>query len=154
MENENAPALLSRALGLKKIDDLTKLIRELVLEPSAIRSEAAKIIDEFQDLAAIHEQAADARKQLTHLEPLPGLQAKIAQAGEAIHQLNSVATFPPTSPAAVPDSLHKKPKNFQAASTPSSDKSMIPSAPSPMHNTPKSSVTPNISMPAAVGCKP
>ena len=88
MENENAPALLSRALGLKKIDDLTKLIRELVLEPSAIRSEAAKIIDEFQDLAAIHEQAADARKQLTHLEPLPGLQAKIAQAGEAIHQLN------------------------------------------------------------------
>ena len=59
-----------------------------MLEPSAIRSEAAKIIDEFQDLAAIHEQAADAHKQLTHLEPLPGLQAKIAQAGEAIHQLN------------------------------------------------------------------
>lgn len=31
MDNKNAPVLLSRALGLKKIDDLTKLIRELVL---------------------------------------------------------------------------------------------------------------------------
>ena len=40
MENKNAPALLSRALGLKKIDDLTKLIRELVLEPSTIRDDA------------------------------------------------------------------------------------------------------------------
>lgn len=30
----NAPALLTRALGLKKVDDLTDLIRTLVLEPS------------------------------------------------------------------------------------------------------------------------
>ena len=32
MDNSNAPALLSRALGLKRIDDLTALIRTLVLE--------------------------------------------------------------------------------------------------------------------------
>lgn len=38
IENSNAPALLSRALGLKKIDDLTELIRKLVLEPGEIKT--------------------------------------------------------------------------------------------------------------------
>lgn len=40
----NAPALLSRALGLKKIDDLTDLIRKLVLEPSRIREDAGQAV--------------------------------------------------------------------------------------------------------------
>ncbi|WP_156508883.1 ATP-binding protein, partial [Oleiphilus sp. HI0132] len=56
MDNKNAPALLSRALGLKKIDDLTKLIRELVLEPSGVKEDAKKVVEEFSDLVAIHEQ--------------------------------------------------------------------------------------------------
>ncbi|MGX2974230.1 ATP-binding protein [Ursidibacter arcticus] len=75
MENKNAPALLSRALGLKKIDDLTKLIRELVLEPNNIREEARAVVDEFSDLVAIHDHLLDAREQLNHLKDLP----KVAQ---------------------------------------------------------------------------
>lgn len=74
MDNENAPALLSRALGLKKIDDLTKLIRELVLEPNTIRDEARKIVAEFDDLAQIHARMLDARAQVAHLQDLPDLQ--------------------------------------------------------------------------------
>lgn len=76
MDNENAPALLSRALGLKKIDDLTKLIRELVLEPNSIREEARKIVAEFDDLAHIHARMLDARAQVQYLQDLPNLQEK------------------------------------------------------------------------------
>jgi len=80
MDNKNAPALLSRALGLKKIDDLTRLIRELVLEPSSVKTDARKVVDEFGDLVAIHERLSDARAQASLLEPLPELDKTIKDA--------------------------------------------------------------------------
>ncbi len=80
MDNKNAPALLSRALGLKKIDDLTKLIRELVLEPSSVKEDARKVVEEFSDLVAIHEQLIDAKEQYNHLKRLPELAKSIAKA--------------------------------------------------------------------------
>lgn len=79
MDNPNAPALLSRALGLKKIDDLTELIRTLVLEPSGIRDDAKEIVKEFGDLVAIHTRLQDAKEQVTHLERLPKLADDIAK---------------------------------------------------------------------------
>ncbi|MFC0179257.1 ATP-binding protein [Thorsellia kenyensis] len=79
MENQNAPALLSRALGLKKIDDLTKLIRELVLEPSSVRQDAIKVVEEFADLVATHEKLTDAREQTEHLARLPIFAATIQE---------------------------------------------------------------------------
>lgn len=89
MENKNAPALLSRALGLKKIDDLTKLIRELVLEPSTLKEDARKIVDEFTDLVAIHEQLVDAREQTQHLQKLPQAKAIIDEAEISLRTLIS-----------------------------------------------------------------
>lgn len=88
MENRNAPALLSRALGLKKIDDLTALIRELVLEPSGVRDDARKVVTEFADLVAIHAQLLDARQQQAHLARLPELNAVIDKAEAEIRLLN------------------------------------------------------------------
>jgi uncharacterized protein YPO0396 len=70
MENRNAPALLSRALGLKKIDDLTVLIRELVLEPSRVRDDARSAVREFDDLRSTHDRLVDARRQHEALAPL------------------------------------------------------------------------------------
>jgi len=87
MENKNAPALLSRALGLKKIDDLTGLIRELVLEPSTVKDDARKVVDEFADLVAIHNQLIDARAQKEHLSKLPELQQAMQQAEQALNRL-------------------------------------------------------------------
>ncbi|MDO4433213.1 MAG: ATP-binding protein [Alysiella sp.] len=89
MDNENAPALLSRALGLKKIDDLTKLIRELVLEPSNIRDEARKIVAEFDDLAHIHARMLDARAQVNHLKDLPHLQEKWQHNQQQVQSLSA-----------------------------------------------------------------
>ncbi len=80
MDNKNAPALLSRALGLKKIDDLTELIRELVLEPSTVKDDAKKVVDEFSDLVAIHHNLIDARAQKEHLIALPKLKKHLVQA--------------------------------------------------------------------------
>lgn len=87
MDNKNAPALLSRALGLKKIDDLTKLIRELVLEPSSVKDDAKKVVEEFSDLVAIHEQLIDAKEQYNHLNRLPGLADSIARASQSLDTL-------------------------------------------------------------------
>lgn len=88
MENRNAPALLSRALGLKKIDDLTDLIRGLVLESSGVREDARKVVDEFADLVAIHSQLLDARRQQAHLARLPELSAMIDEAEAEIRSLS------------------------------------------------------------------
>lgn len=87
MDNKNAPALLSRALGLKKIDDLTKLIRELVLEPSGVKEDAKKVVEEFSDLVAIHEQLIDAKEQYNHLSRLPELAESISKAAQALDSL-------------------------------------------------------------------
>ncbi len=80
MDNRNAPALLSRALGLKKIDDLTGLIRELVLEPSTVKDDARKVVDEFSDLVATYNQLIDAREQKEHLLKLPELEKALKHA--------------------------------------------------------------------------
>lgn len=87
MDNKNAPALLSRALGLKKIDNLTKLIRELVLEPSTVKIDAKKVVDEFSDLVGIHNQLIDAREQVSHLQRLPHLAETIENARSALDSL-------------------------------------------------------------------
>jgi uncharacterized protein YPO0396 len=87
MDNKNAPALLSRALGLKKIDDLTGLIRELVLEPSTVKDDARKVVDEFADLVAIHNQLIDARQQKDHLSRLPELDESLKQAIDELESL-------------------------------------------------------------------
>ncbi|MIE72274.1 hypothetical protein EL06_23415 [Salmonella enterica subsp. diarizonae] len=97
MDNKNAPALLSRALGLKKIDDLTKLIRELVLEPSSVKEDAKNVVEEFADLVAIHEQLIDAKEQYSHLIRLPELAESIAKATKSLGLLllekNNLSTY-------------------------------------------------------------
>lgn len=97
MDNKNAPALLSRALGLKKIDDLTKLIRELVLEPSGVKEDAKNVVEEFADLVAIHEQLIDAKEQYNHLSRLPELVDAIAKASKSLDSLllekSNLATY-------------------------------------------------------------
>ncbi len=97
MENPNAPALLSRALGLKKIDDLTRLIRELVLEPADIRADARQMVEEFADLESIYNRLIDARAQVEHLYELPVIDQQInhyaAQAQDLLQQRHGVATY-------------------------------------------------------------
>ncbi len=87
MENRNAPALLSRALGLKKIDDLTTLIRDLVLEPSTVRDDARTAVAEFDDLVGTHDQLLDARQQRDALSSLPEVERLLSSSQNERQQL-------------------------------------------------------------------
>lgn len=92
MENSNAPALLSRALGLKKIDDLTSLIRDLVLEPSQIKEDAKKVVSEFEDLVGIHNELDDAKRQRDALCELPSIAESLKQARDELFALEAEST--------------------------------------------------------------
>ena len=87
MENRNAPALLSRALGLKKIDDLTSLIRDLVLEPSRVKDHAKLAVSEFDDLVSVHNELDDARRQRDALIELPEASQALNQAREEMRRI-------------------------------------------------------------------
>ncbi len=89
MDNRNAANLLSRALGLKKIDDLTDLIRVLVLEPSKIREDAQRAVREFDDLVATHNQLLDARKQRDALSGLPAIEKVLHECQQHISSLTA-----------------------------------------------------------------
>ncbi len=89
LDNPNAPALLARALGLKKIDDLTALIRNLVLEPSTVRDDARQAVNEFADLVGIHEQLLDARRQQGALAELPQVEKELRQAETELRRLDA-----------------------------------------------------------------
>ncbi len=89
LDNPNAPALLARALGLKKIDDLTALIRNLVLEPSTVRDDARQAVNEFADLVGIHEQLLDARRQQDALGELPQVEGELRQAETELQRLDA-----------------------------------------------------------------
>lgn len=96
LNNANAPALLGRALGLKKIDDLTLLIREFVLEPSTVRDAARKAVAEFDDLVATHKELEDTRRQRDMLAPLAELQKDLQQSAEEQQTLEAQAQGLPT----------------------------------------------------------
>lgn len=87
LNNKNAPALLSRALGLKKIDNLTDLIRTLVLEPSNLREDAQAIVKEFQDLKQEHDILVDAQEQVLRLEQLPILAKRMEEVKQQLSEL-------------------------------------------------------------------
>ncbi|MBL1275967.1 MAG: AAA family ATPase, partial [Ectothiorhodospiraceae bacterium] len=89
MDNRNAPNLLSRALGLKKIDDLTILIRDLVLEPNTIREDARNTVREFDDLVATHHQLLDARRQHEKLGGLPEIGKTLDECQRQIESLSA-----------------------------------------------------------------
>lgn len=78
IDNENAPALLIRALGLKEVRDLTSLIRKLVLDSGDAREQAQTVVDNFDALSKTYTELTDYQKQQKHLEPLPALVEEIA----------------------------------------------------------------------------
>lgn len=67
---ENAFALLNRAAGLKQIDSIDEIFRELVLDETAAFDRAAEVARQFDDLAAIHAELEVARTQQESLRPV------------------------------------------------------------------------------------
>lgn len=67
---ENAFNLLNRAAGLKQLNSIDDIFRELVLDDSSQFERAREVASSFDDLTEIHEELLIARKQQASLEPI------------------------------------------------------------------------------------
>ncbi len=67
---ENAFNLLNRAAGLKQLNSIDDIFRELVLDDTSQFDRAKEVADSFDDLTAIHEELEIARRQQRSLEPV------------------------------------------------------------------------------------
>lgn len=67
---ENAFNLLNRAAGLKQLNSIDEIFRELVLDDTSQFERAREVADSFDDLAAIHDELEIARRQQRSLEPV------------------------------------------------------------------------------------
>jgi len=68
--SDNAFTLLNRAAGLKQLNSIDELFRELVLDDHSSFKRAAEVAAEFDDLASIHAELETARKQQQSLLPI------------------------------------------------------------------------------------
>jgi uncharacterized protein YPO0396 len=67
---ENAFTLLNRAAGLKQLNSIDEIFRELVLDDHSAFSRAAEVAASFDDLTDIHEELQIARRQQRSLLPV------------------------------------------------------------------------------------
>lgn len=73
---ENAFTLLNRAAGLKQLNSIDEIFRELVLDDHSAFERATEVANSFDDLTEIHQQLETARKQQRSLQPVALNQAK------------------------------------------------------------------------------
>lgn len=67
---DNAFNLLNRAAGLKQLNSIDEIFRELVLDDTSQFERAKEVANSFDDLADIHEELVIARRQQASLEPV------------------------------------------------------------------------------------
>lgn len=67
---ENAFTLLNRAAGVKQLNSVDEIFRELVLDDTSTFERAAEVAKEFDDLTAIHQELEIARQQQRSLHPV------------------------------------------------------------------------------------
>lgn len=67
---ENAFTLLNRAAGLKQLNSIDEIFRELVLDDHSAFERAAEVANSFDDLTEIHQELETARKQQQSLQPI------------------------------------------------------------------------------------
>lgn len=67
---ENAFTLLNRAAGLKQLNSIDEIFRELVLDDHSAFERAAEVANSFDDLTEIYQELQIARKQIRSLQPI------------------------------------------------------------------------------------
>lgn len=67
---ENAFTLLNRAAGLKQLNSIDEIFRELVLDDRSAFERAVEVVSSFDDLTDIHRELETARKQQRSLQPV------------------------------------------------------------------------------------
>ena len=77
---ENAFTLLNRAAGLKQLNSIDEIFRDLVLDDRSAFDRAMEVAGEFDTLAGIHAELETARRQQAALEPVAAENGKLERA--------------------------------------------------------------------------
>lgn len=92
---ENAFTLLNRAAGLKQLNSIDEIFRELVLDDHSAFDRAAEVASEFDDLAAIHSELETARRQHQSLVPIAETHEKHQATYKELEQLKTLKRILP-----------------------------------------------------------
>lgn len=92
---ENAFALLNRAAGLKQLDSIDKVFRELVLDDRAAFDAARAVADEFDTLAGIRQELETARRQRNALGPVAKVWSEHQDASTRLQQQQALLELIP-----------------------------------------------------------
>ncbi|HMZ87312.1 MAG TPA: ATP-binding protein, partial [Giesbergeria sp.] len=86
----NAFTLLNRAAGLKQLNSIDEIFRELVLDDHSAFEDAQKVVDGFAELASIHADLELANAQYVSLLPLRDLAARELQQAQHLAHLQAL----------------------------------------------------------------
>lgn len=84
---ENAFTLLNRAAGLKQLNSIDEIFRDLVLDDRAAFDRALEVAGEFDNLAGIHAELETARRQRESLVPVAAEHEKLIRARKKADRL-------------------------------------------------------------------
>lgn len=86
----NAFTLLNRAAGLKQLNSIDEIFRELVLDDHSAFEDAQKVVEGFAELASIHADLELANAQFVSLLPLRDLAAREQQQAQHLAHLQAL----------------------------------------------------------------
>lgn len=93
---DNAFTLLNRAAGLKQLNSVDEIFRELVLDDRSAFARALEVAAEFDNLAAIREELETARRQRDSLVPVREEERKRQKLARTTDRLKSLKHIVPT----------------------------------------------------------
>ena len=86
----NAFTLLNRAAGLKQLNSIDEIFRELVLDDQSAFDDAQKVADSFDELTAIHAEVEIANRQYLALLPLRDMATQEQRRSEQVQALRQL----------------------------------------------------------------
>ena len=89
---ENAFILLNRAAGLKQLNSIDEIFRELVLDDRSAFDRVLEVAGEFDNLAAIHAELEAAQRQQESLVPVAGEHQKLLEFPQEVRTLPNFET--------------------------------------------------------------
>lgn len=92
---ENAFTLLNRAAGLKQLNSIDEVFRELVLDDRSAFDRALEVAAEFDNLAAIHAELETARKQHESLVPVAEEHQRLLNARKKVERFRNLKWIVP-----------------------------------------------------------
>ena len=93
--SENAFNLLNRAAGLKQLDSVDTIFRELVLDDRSGFDRALVVASDFDTLAGIHQELEEARKQRESLLPIASDSKKLEKTNVRLAESRRVKELAP-----------------------------------------------------------